>query len=419
MKSQTIFILGFILSIFLFCSFIPNNNKPVKLTLHLSPEIRNEDQYIYLFSVLGNETTIEDSCFVLKNQKKIIVERDILDDDEKLYWLTFSKNGPNQILLLLTPGENIQLYIDEDTPFYPEAKGSKATLEWYQFGLRSKEIRMIMDTLINSTLNTNDSLLIKQISDSINYFKRYLAIDHNLEFLSSTECARNYVDILSRKEDLLPQNVVDSLVTVMKYRFPNNQRVIDYPNTRKFPPASANSKSAYNRFEQILKLKSNFDNTNKTSTSIREANTDSIKPLTLGSKVENISLIDISGNLVSLYDLNRTYVLIDFWASWCGPCRRETHNMLKIHSELKNDFAIYAITIDQDNNAWKEAIWLDKSNGFTHVTLNNSEKKSIILKLFDVKKIPTNFLIDKDRKIIAMNLRGNALEEKMKELTGK
>lgn len=392
--------------------------KSVIIELTLSSKINSEDQYVYLFSLLGNETTIEDSCLVLKNQQKIIIEKEIINDDEKFYWLTFSKTGPNQIFLLLTPGEKIQLYIDEDTPFFPEAIGSKATLEWYQFGLRSQKIRLKMDSLINSTLNTNDSLQIAQISDSINYYKRYLAIDHNLEFLNTTECARNYVDILTRKENLLAQNVVDSLVTVMKNRFPNNQRVIDYPNTRKFPPASSAGKSAYNKFEEILKFKSDYINITKT-TPITEVKTDNIKPLTLGSKVENISLVSTNGKIVSLYDLNTPYVLIDFWASWCGPCRRETANILKIHNKLKNDLTVYAITIDQDDNAWKEAIWLDKSSELTHVTINNSENKTAILKLFDVQRIPMSFLIGKDRKIISVNLRGEALEEKMKELMGK
>ena len=120
---------------------------------------------------------------------------------------------------------------------------------------------------------------------------------------------------------------------------------------------------------------------------------------------------------MSLNDIKTDYILIDFWASWCGPCRSEIRNhLLKEYDKFKDIFTIYSITIDENDSDWRNAIDFDESSSFVQVTINKDKDQNKILKQYDVTAIPKNFLLDKERKIIAINLRGDELYLKVREL---
>ena len=135
----------------------------------------------------------------------------------------------------------------------------------------------------------------------------------------------------------------------------------------------------------------------------------------IGQFAPEISLPSPDGKEIALSSLKGKLVLIDFWASWCGPCRKEMPNVVKIYSKFKNKgFEIYGVSLDQDKEKWMEAITKDGINWPQVSDLKYWD--NVAAKIYNVQGIPYTVLIDKDGKIIAKNLRGQELEKKIAEV---
>ena len=140
-----------------------------------------------------------------------------------------------------------------------------------------------------------------------------------------------------------------------------------------------------------------------------------IKGVMVGSPAPEITLNDTTGNAVALSSLRGKYVLIDFWASWCGPCRAENPNVVRMYNKYKDKgFAIYGVSLDKTKGEWQRAIRNDNLP-WTHVS-DLKFWQSIAAQQYGVQAIPQTFLLDKEGKIIAKNLRGDALEQKLEEV---
>lgn len=143
-----------------------------------------------------------------------------------------------------------------------------------------------------------------------------------------------------------------------------------------------------------------------------EANMTAVK---VGDTAPDFTLPDPSGKMISLHSFRGKYVLVDFWASWCKPCRMENPNVVKAYQQYKNrNFTVLGVSLDQKKDAWLKAIQAD-GLAWNHV----SDLKfwdSAVVPLFGINAIPTNFLLDPQGKIIAANLRGDALEQKLQEV---
>ena len=136
----------------------------------------------------------------------------------------------------------------------------------------------------------------------------------------------------------------------------------------------------------------------------------------MGAAAPPISLPTPQGQALPLASLKGKYVLVDFWASWCGPCRAENPNVVAAYNKFKDKgFTIYSVSLDEDKDKWMQAIQADGLSWPNHVS-DLKRWESVAARDYAVESIPTNFLLDKDGKIVARDLRGPALEEKLAEL---
>ncbi|GET20031.1 thiol:disulfide interchange protein [Prolixibacter denitrificans] len=137
----------------------------------------------------------------------------------------------------------------------------------------------------------------------------------------------------------------------------------------------------------------------------------------IGAVAPDFTMNDPDGNPFTLSSLRGKYVLLDFWASWCGPCRQENPNVVKVYNEYKDKgFTVLGVSLDRDHDAWVKAI---KDDHLTwHQVSDLQYWNNKVAREYGVTSIPHSLLLDKDGKIIAKNLRGPALEQKLKEIFG-
>ncbi|WP_418603538.1 TlpA family protein disulfide reductase [Hwangdonia sp.] len=140
---------------------------------------------------------------------------------------------------------------------------------------------------------------------------------------------------------------------------------------------------------------------------------ESVAKTAVGAVAPDFTFPDLDGNMVSLSSFKGKYVLIDFWASWCGPCRKESPNVQKQYQLYKDKgFEVVSVSIDKKEEAWRKAVKEDKLKG----TLLLAQDSKQVMKDYVFSGIPYMVLLDKEGKVMALNLRGEALQEKLKEI---
>lgn len=142
---------------------------------------------------------------------------------------------------------------------------------------------------------------------------------------------------------------------------------------------------------------------------------DEMRSLSVGQVAPDFELPTPNGDLVKLSDLRGKYVLIDFWAAWCKPCRAENPNVVRLYNQYKDKgFEVFGVSLDRSKEDWIKAI---ADDGLTWTQVSDLKYfNSLAAELYKIDAIPATYMLDPDGKIIAKDLRGPSLENKLAEL---
>jgi len=198
------------------------------------------------------------------------------------------------------------------------------------------------------------------------------------------------------------------------------QFVKDYPHSMRSAMAISENYAYYAEADEVEPVYNMLDKKLKSTKKGMDIKKmiETYKTVAIGKVAPDFTQTTPDGKEMSLSSLKGKYVLVDFWASWCGPCRRENPNVVKTYEQFKDkNFQIFGVSYDTKKDRWEKAIkddglvWLHVSDlkGWQNGTSDQ----------YGIKAIPANLLLDKDGKIIAKNLFGKKLVAKLSELLGK
>jgi peroxiredoxin len=302
-----------------------------------------------------------------------------LSDHEGIYRLRFEKDGV--FALLVNDAKKINFYADwKDFATYttssPASSSMKNLLKVFNDRL------IVIDSLRNIFMNVKhlrDTASAKVVADQA--FQSYVTEteDWLIQYADSTKSAGVALYALGIVKSQAEPQRLKPLMGSLSKKFAN------HPDINKVV-------TDYNNFVQQQEAK-----------------------ILTGKQAPEISLPDTAGINFSLSALRGKYVLVDFWASWCAPCRDENPNVVEAFNKFnRRNFTILGVSLDKEKRAWIKAIKDDKLD-WTHISDLKFWNSSVV-EPYHIEGIPFNVLVDPQGKIIASNLRGPVLHEKLGEL---
>jgi peroxiredoxin len=309
--------------------------------------------------------------------------------------LTFRGKSKNQGIFELVFGENAlaiplindvsEIDIDADLSkikdFY-SVTGSPASKQLQDLlstvGHKNNEIQSAFDQLDSlKKINAPDSVLVAANltkNTDVDQLNSYLK-----QFIHTTSNATLGVLALGWASRTLQPAEMDSALSSLKTRFPGNAFLAEMEKGSQQQPEQPTGDSW------------------------------------VGKTVPELVMPDLNGKDISISSFRGKYVLIDFWASWCGPCRMENPNVVKVYNEFKGkNFTILGVSLDKDKDSWRKAINQDHLT-WTHIS-DLKYWNSQAVTTFGFQGIPFNVLVDPSGKVIAQELRGEDLDAKLKQI---
>lgn len=346
----------------------------------ITGNIKNaENTKVYLEDVFGDApatidtATILNNKFTLKNYSK-----------KGIYRLRFGDNIDYSIFLFIEEKDNINVIADVNELNAYKVEGS----------VESKSIQELMSTSKKNFTSLNAIATELQIATPKTKDSLQILMDLG---------EKNHVDYIKNFIDKESNN--DVACFAINFFGPSMQKEIPYliSVTEKLHKAEPTSNLVTNTFKQFQLYRAQL---------MAEAD----GGIALNTQAPNIVLSTPNGDTIQLKNLQGNYVLLDFWASWCQPCRMENPNVVALYNQYHaKGFEVFSVSLDANKDQWIKAIAKDEMVWKNHGS-DLGGWNSAPAQLYNIKSIPSTFLLDKKGKIIAKDLRGEELKAKLAEL---
>lgn len=332
------------------------------------------------------------------NAQPVILDSTILKDkgsftlrgranEEGIYRLMID-NGPDVVLINDNNSIRVHLDVNDYRSYTVEGSPASESLHTLFENYRAK------DSAILATFKVIDSIKALPGQDSVAEIlqtkndQQIASLNNFLkEFINSSASPAASLYALGIASQTIPAEELKSMVDATAKRFPEHAGLAKIKSMMavKTPePAAGN------------------DNTNSSYA-------------LLNKQAPDLTMNDVNGKPVSISSFKGKYLLIDFWASWCGPCRQENPNVVAAYNQFKNkNFTILGVSLDEDKASWQKAIAKDNLT-WTHMS-DLKQWESAAVQAYGFDGIPFNVLVDPTGKIIASSLRGEELMRKLGEV---
>jgi thiol-disulfide isomerase/thioredoxin len=302
------------------------------------------------------------------------------------FLLRLGENPENAIQVTIEPNNKVSLNTTlEDFKFKPHMNGPS----WTKVLNKHQEIMRIFEEE-QKVLMANEKSASKE--------------EINKAFFASKKKVEDFARATMLSDPGNAYNIVLSMALLPSASFSD----WDSENLKVLEAAAQGFENKYNGQPAAKTFRSQVDQ-------IREAYNQYAATSNGSIDAPEIALNTPEGKLIKLTDLRGKVVLIDFWASWCGPCRQENPNVVRLYKKYnKLGFTVFSVSLDEDANAWKSAIQKDGLIWPNHVSDLKGWKTSLTT-IYGFDAIPYTVLINKEGKVIGTNLRGQDLEQKLEE----
>lgn len=284
----------------------------------------------------------------------------------------FIDNQRGNLTVFLEPGK-IQVAVKKDSVYYGKVTGTSTNELWGYFNEEERRLEKV-----------------------------------------EMECARSYQKSFETKDREKIRVATRAFADATKARKDFRKEFLEDPRHKPvaacFYRSSKMTKMQYRELDSLVRSYTGMENNNDVRLIAQRR--DLMQTVAVGAEVPEIVLPDTEGNTFALSSLQGKWVLLDFWASWCGPCRREGMHVLELYKIYKSKgFEVLGVSIDQNPDAWKKAIAEDNTT-WKHVL----DPKSEVAKKFGVSSVPKVFLINPDGKIVGVNLYGKELDKQLETI---
>lgn len=357
-----------------------------------------KNETVYIKKIMGNQLVTEDSA-LSKNGK---FELHIKYEEPTFYIVQVDNSNQFVYLIVDSTDKKIELTGDaKNLVFTYDVKGSKQSEIAKPMIVHNARSYAKVDSIgriYQNFMKNNPSKLdsVKKALDKV-YYKIY---DEERSYLTNfiNQNKGTFAALLALYQQLGPRNNIFNPQKDIKIF-----ETVDKALYEKYP----NSTHASQLHSLVVQTKEQI----KKAKMMQQGGW-------IGKEAPDIAYPGPDGKTYKLSDLRGKYVLLDFWASWCRPCRMESPNLVANYKKYHDKgFEIFQVSLDRNKNAWIKAIQDDHLDKWYHVS-DLKYWSSEPAKLYGVRSIPSNFLIDKNGKIIATNLRGPRLGQKLKEIFG-
>lgn len=369
-----------------------------KNTVRISGSLSNpvSGEYLFLDELKSNELESVDSVMI-SDKGTFDFERKI--NTPSFYLLKLNDN--NFMTMLVEPGDKLILNAHHDSLNYPvSVEGSAGTALMAEY---NKKLRFTISrlTALNKVYSENESNPgLPALMESLDSMAQL----HLNEINSYT---KDYID-----KNL---NSLVSLVALYQQVAPGVYVLDPAKDWKYFVKVDS---SMFRLYPEYSPVKTLHDQVKELVASLG-VGTSVAGPSGTGNVAPEIMLPSPEGDTIKLSSTRGSIVLLDFWASWCAPCRQENPNLVNAYNQYhRKGFQIFQVSLDKSKEAWIKGIQDDQLGNWIHVS-DIKYWNSVVVPLYKIESIPSNYLLDREGKIIASNLRGERLQQKLAELFDK